>query len=81
MYVNVFSRVLQEWTSISTTPEGSSIPTHNQTGSDMGVAFFLIETRAWTWISTTHTSLSVRGTPKPGVPMANGSVCVCMPLL
>ena len=48
---------------------------------DMGVAFFFIETRAWTWISTTHTILSVRDTPKPGVPVANGSVCVRMPLI
>ena len=48
---------------------------------DMGVALFFIETRAWTWISTTHTSLSVRDTPKPGVPVANGSVCVRMPLI
>ena len=57
MYINVLSRVPQEWTWISTTPEGSSIPTPNQTGRDMGVAFLFIETRAWTWIPTTHTSL------------------------
>ena len=81
MYINVFSRAPHEWTWISTTPEGSSIPAPNQTGWDMGVAFFFIETRAWTWISTTHTSLSVRDTPKPGVPVANGSVCVRMPLI
>ena len=81
MYVNVFSRVPHGWTWISTTPEGSSIPTPNQTGWDMGVAFFLIETRAWTPISTTHTSLSIRDTQKPGVPVANGSVCVRMPLI
>ena len=81
MYINVFSRVPHEWIWISTAPEGSSIPTPNQTGWDMGVAFFFIETRAWTWISTTHTSLSVRDTPKPGVPVANGSVCVRMPLI
>ena len=81
MYINLFSRVPHEWILISTTPEGSSIPTPNQTGWDMGVAFFFIETRAWTWVSTTHTSLSVRDTQKPGVPMANGSVCVRMPLI
>ena len=76
MYVNVFSRVPHKGTRISTTPEGSSIPTPNKTGWDVGVAFFLIETRAWPCISTTHTSLSVKDTPKPGVTVANGSVCV-----
>ena len=76
-----FSKFLHEWTWNSTTPEGPSIPTPNQTGRDMGVAFFLIETRAWTWIYTTHTSLSFRDTPKPGVPVATGSVCVRMPLI
>ena len=81
MYVNVFSRVPHEWTCISTTPEGSSIRTPNQTRWDMGVAFFVIETRAWTWISTTHTSLSVRDTRKPCVPVAKCSVCVRMPFI
>ena len=61
--------------------KGPSIPTPNQTGWDMGVAFFLRETCAWTWISTAHTSLSFRDTPKPGMPVANGSVCVRMPLI
>ena len=81
MYVNVFSRVPHEWAWISTTPEGSSLPTPNQTGCDISVAFFLIETCAWTWISTTHANLSFRDTPKPGVSVANGSVCVRMPLI
>ena len=81
MYVNVFSRVPHEWTWISTTPEGSSNPTPNLTGWDMGVSFFLIETRAWTPISKTYTSLSFGDTLKPGVPVANGSVCVRMPLI
>ena len=78
--VDIFSRAPHEWTWISTTPEGSSIPTPNQTGWDMGVAFLFVETRAWAWISTTHTSPSIRDTPKPGVPVAIGSVRVCMPL-
>ena len=40
MYVDIFCRVTREWAWISTTPEGSSIPTPNQTGWDMGVACF-----------------------------------------
>ena len=39
-YLDIFSRVPPEWTWISTTTEGCSIPTPNQTGWDMGVAYF-----------------------------------------
>ena len=39
MYGYIFSRVPHEWTWISTTPEGSSFPTANQTGWDRDVAF------------------------------------------
>ena len=39
IYGYIFSRVPQEWTWITTTPEGSFLPTANQTGWDMGVAF------------------------------------------
>ena len=40
MYVDIFSRVPHEWAWISPTLEGSSIPTPNQTGWDIGVACF-----------------------------------------
>ena len=64
MYINVFSRVPHEWTWISTTPEGSSIPTPNQTGWDMGVAFFFIETHTCVDLDfhNTHESLCPRHT-------------------
>ena len=36
-----------------------------------------VEARAWTWVSTTHTDLSDRDTPKPGVPRVRLMACVC----
>ena len=41
----------------------------------------LMETSAWTWVSTTHTDLSLRDTRKPGVPRVHWlRACVCMGL-
>ena len=39
-YVDIFCRVPHEWAWDSTIPEGFSIPTPNQSGWDMGVAYF-----------------------------------------
>ena len=61
--------------------QGVLYPNTQPNGLGYGRGILFIETRAWTWISTTHTSLSIRDTPKPGVPVANGSVRVCMPLI
>ena len=76
-----FFKVLQEWTWISTTPVGFSLPTPNQTDLDMGVVFY-IDICAWTWISTTHTDLSLHYTPKRGVPLVKEHMLVfeCVPL-
>ena len=47
----------------------------------MWVWHILVEARTWTWISTTHTDLSLHDTPKPGVPRVHWlHACVCMPL-
>ena len=80
MYINVFSRVPHEWTWISTTPEGSSIPTPNQTGWDMGVAFFFIDPCVDLDFHNTHESLCPRHT-KTGCARGHSSVCVRMPLI
>ena len=37
--------------------------------------------RAWTWVSTTHTDLPLRDTPKPGVPSVRLIACVCVHVL
>ena len=37
-----------------------------------------VEARAWTWVSTTHTDLPLRDTPKPGVPRVRLITCVCV---
>ena len=37
-----------------------------------------VEARAWIWVSTTHTDLSLRDTPKPGVPRVRLIACVCV---
>ena len=34
--------------------------------------------RAWTWVSTTHTDLTLRDTAKPGVPRVRLIACVCV---
>ena len=39
---------------------------------------FFVEACAWTWVSTTHTDLSSRDTPKPGVPRVRLIACVCV---
>ena len=40
IYVDIFCRIPPEGTWVSTTPEGFSIPTPNQTGWEMGMALF-----------------------------------------
>ena len=37
-----------------------------------------VEARAWTSVSTTHTDLPLRDTPKPGVTRVRLIVCVCV---
>ena len=86
VHAYVYERICMLMFSIEFPTSGLGFPQHprgplSQHPTKLGVAFFLIETCAWTWISTTHTSLSVRDAPKPGVPVANGSVCVCVPLI
>ena len=40
-----------------------------------------VEARAWTCVSTTHTNLPLRDTPKPGVPRVRLIACVCVHVL
>ena len=35
-----------------------------------------VEARAWTWGATTHTDISLRDTPQPGVPCVRSIACV-----
>ena len=37
-----------------------------------------VEARAWAWVSTTHTDLPLRNTPKPGVPGVRLLARVCV---
>ena len=37
-----------------------------------------VEARAWTCVSTTHTDLPLRDTPKLGVPRVHWIACVCV---
>ena len=39
---------------------------------------YFVEARAWTWVSTTHTDLSLRDTPKPGVSCVRLIACGCV---
>ena len=81
IYVDLFCRVSQQWTTASHNTRAVLYPNTQPNGLGYGRGICFLEARAWTLISTTHTDLSIRDTPKPVVPPVNWlRACVCMPL-
>ena len=61
-------------------PRGS-LSRHPTKRVGIWVWHILVEARAWIWISTTRTDLSLRDTPKPAVPRVHSlRACVCVAL-
>ena len=57
---------------------GVLCPNAQPNGLGYGRGIFFVEAHAWTWVSTTHTDLSLRDTPKLGVPRVRLLACVCV---